>query len=295
MTALCIAKSELPLPRPLAASGETSFLVLDAARDDAVRAAIRTSGLPSRSLYDGAKAHELARAAPYLVELPPREQSDALRGASWGRAWGIEIAAAASLAEMRSHLRRLLLVTGPDGQELYFRFYDPRVLGAFLPVCDAQQSAVLFSVPAAVMLEDERGAAIVYRRDGAPAPVVRHLTIAPAQMHAFGEATERAFLRRVVAFLREQFATAASRPSDELAQFVATQLAHGRRYRLISEHNLVCYVLAAWMLGPEFDAHPAARATLDNPRLLPSFKTQWLESWIRRQHGLPLEAGAAYG
>ena len=31
-----------------------------------------------------------------------------------------------------------------DGRELYFRFYDPRVLRIFLPTCNAAETATFF-------------------------------------------------------------------------------------------------------------------------------------------------------
>jgi len=31
-----------------------------------------------------------------------------------------------------------------DGRELYFRFYDPRVLRIFLPTCNAEEAATFF-------------------------------------------------------------------------------------------------------------------------------------------------------
>ena len=45
---------------------------------------------------------------------------------------------------MERHFRRLLRVTGPGGKLLLFRYYDPRVLAAFLPTTDARQRAQIF-------------------------------------------------------------------------------------------------------------------------------------------------------
>jgi hypothetical protein len=46
---------------------------------------------------------------------------------------------------VRKHLRRLLMVKLDDGgRRLYFRFYDPRVLRAFLPTCSVRQDEEMF-------------------------------------------------------------------------------------------------------------------------------------------------------
>ena len=44
-----------------------------------------------------------------------------------------------------------------DGREMYFRFYDPRVLGAFLPTCSAEQIRQMFGPVSSYLVEAERG------------------------------------------------------------------------------------------------------------------------------------------
>ncbi len=58
--------------------------------------------------------------------------------------WGILLRSTAPLAAVRQHLRRFLVVGTHDGGELYFRFYDPRVLSVFLPTCSAEQLDIFF-------------------------------------------------------------------------------------------------------------------------------------------------------
>jgi hypothetical protein len=65
--------------------------------------------------------------------------------AGWGNSWGIFVETAVSLRELKDHFRRLLFVTREnDNESMYFRFYDPRVLRAFLPLCTLRQGAMLF-------------------------------------------------------------------------------------------------------------------------------------------------------
>ena len=48
-----------------------------------------------------------------------------------------------------------MLVKTEDGEELYFRFYDPRVLRIFLPTCDESQIRELFGPIEYFLMEDE--------------------------------------------------------------------------------------------------------------------------------------------
>lgn len=114
------------------------YAVLDASRDDRIRVLLRESPLTYRSLYDGALGDALGEVAPYIVELD-REGAllDDLVLEGWGRHWGVYISAppAHDLEAVRRHLRHFLMVELPGGQRGYFRFYDPRVLAAFVPTC----------------------------------------------------------------------------------------------------------------------------------------------------------------
>ncbi|ATB41782.1 FHA domain-containing protein [Cystobacter fuscus] len=112
--------------------------VLDAARSERVRVLLRESVEFSKSLYEGPQAEVLAEVAPYLVSLPREGRLlHALLAEGWGKSWGIYLACAQPFAEVRRHLRKLLMVEGATGQELYFRFYDPRVLRPFLRTSSA--------------------------------------------------------------------------------------------------------------------------------------------------------------
>src|SRR5947209_7089547 len=48
------------------------------------------------------------------------------------------------LNDKPKHFRHFLLVETEDGKLLYFRFYDPRVLRAFLPTCNSDESSEFF-------------------------------------------------------------------------------------------------------------------------------------------------------
>jgi len=49
-----------------------------------------------------------------------------------------------ALAEVLKHFRHFLMVKLADGRDAYFRFYDPRVLRAYLPSCNPAEAARFF-------------------------------------------------------------------------------------------------------------------------------------------------------
>ena len=108
------------------------------------------------SLYKGRSEERLADYAPYLFVLEASTVfGEWLLTQGWGQAWGIFCCTAAPVVELHQHLRRFLLV-GLEGEKpIYFRFYDPRVLRAFLPTCDAEQLRRFFGPIEYFWLEDE--------------------------------------------------------------------------------------------------------------------------------------------
>jgi pSer/pThr/pTyr-binding forkhead associated (FHA) protein len=137
------------------------FALLDAARDDRILEILRESPEEHRSLYEGAQGDGLAEVAPYLVALPRGSALPArLVDEGWGRSWGVYLASRRPLKEVRTHLRRLLMVRLDDGEgRFYFRFYDPRVLRDFLPACSVRQDEEMFGDRDVerYLLEGERG------------------------------------------------------------------------------------------------------------------------------------------
>lgn len=141
------------------------FAVLDAGRDPRIFELVRHSNLLHESLFDGKEGQALAQVAPYVVEL----QRDAPLWRellhAWGQSWGVYFNTLGSLHEVRERIRTNLKMQAPNGSEVYFRFYDPRVLRGFLPVCTPQECAEFFGpVWRFVMEADDPGFAAEFRR-----------------------------------------------------------------------------------------------------------------------------------
>jgi hypothetical protein len=108
------------------------------------------------SLYKGQSAQALAEVAPYLFTC---ERGTAfvrwLLEKGWGKSWGVFCEAEGDLAALERHFRKFLLVQKEGGGQLYFRYYDPRVLRIVLPTFDAGQLDEFFGPVKAYVLEDE--------------------------------------------------------------------------------------------------------------------------------------------
>jgi hypothetical protein len=132
------------------------YAVLDAARTPRILELLALAGEEYGILYDGPSAIHLAAVAPYLVRLP--EKSRLLRRLlreGWGQAWGVYVVANTPFEDLRKHLRHFLIVQGEDGEGFYFRFYDPRVLRAFLPACTAEERTRFFGHIQAFLTESD--------------------------------------------------------------------------------------------------------------------------------------------
>lgn len=137
------SREDIVLER-LGAEGTALYGILDAARDDAVLPWVRTAGARYECLYDGWQALELSDVAPYLVSLEdPTVRSD-LVARAWGRAGGVFLASPMEMRELRRHLRRFLRVHVEGMGRMLFRYYDPRVLRAYLPTCTLEEANGFF-------------------------------------------------------------------------------------------------------------------------------------------------------
>lgn len=143
------------------------YALLDGARDPRIVARIRASGVEARCLFDGELHPSLADAAPYLVALDPAAPfTRTVITEGWDAAWGVLATSTAPLAALRHHFRRFLRVVDEDGRPLMFRYYDPRVLGLYLPSCTAGELEFVFGPVSDYLLRhDARD--LRFRRSGA--------------------------------------------------------------------------------------------------------------------------------
>jgi hypothetical protein len=117
-----------------------SYILLDAARMDFEIITAKEHNSRFDSLYRGRSEESLSSVAPYLFTLD--KESEFTRWyfeKGWGDSWGVLVYSSEDMKTLVKHFRQFLMVKTEDGEELYFRFYDPRVLSVFLPTCDQKQ------------------------------------------------------------------------------------------------------------------------------------------------------------
>jgi hypothetical protein len=132
------------------------YLLLDAAKMDGLIHTARELNKNCECLYKGGSEEELADYAPYIFSFEQdTEFAVWIHHNGFGNSWGIFVNSEESMEVIYKHFRKFLMVKTEEGKQLYFRFYDPRVLRIFLPTCDAQQLAEFFGPIHYFFMEDE--------------------------------------------------------------------------------------------------------------------------------------------
>ncbi len=145
--------------RPDAEGGLPSvFAILDGARDKRIEPMVRNSGLENDCLFTGVKSYALLRAAPHIVKLDPLSSfTHKIIGMGWGNAWGIFAIGTkqCQLPQVRHRFRRIARAKSPTGKTILFRYYDPRVMRAYLPTCRQSEIEYIYGPLTSIMMEHE--------------------------------------------------------------------------------------------------------------------------------------------
>ena len=147
--------------------GQNTYAILDGASCEDLLTKLAEFGPESICLYAGELDAEVREVAPYLVELLPGHPfAEWLLAEGPGKHWGVFVQSTAELRAMRKHLRTLLLVKSPQGQTLYFRYYDPRVLSIFLPTAEKPELDAVFGPATYFFAEKADEGMVRFGRDG---------------------------------------------------------------------------------------------------------------------------------
>jgi hypothetical protein len=106
----------------------TAYALLDGARDDSVASS------PDHLLVDASIGLYVVplRSAPELQVVLQRPVTPMI------------VTSTASDGDLFAYFRGLVTVETEDGESLFFRFHDPRVLSVFLPTCSSEQLTEVF-------------------------------------------------------------------------------------------------------------------------------------------------------
>ncbi|AZZ92163.1 DUF4123 domain-containing protein [Hahella sp. KA22] len=143
------------------------YALIDCASNDGLYPAITQSSCDSSTLFWPKVGEELKAASPYIVELQEGSFSNWLFEETWGKSWGMFLASNKPMPDLVRHFRRIAKVRGPNYENWYFRYCDPRFLGALLPTCDLTQlNKIMGDIGVFWMEGDEPSFSRRYRRMG---------------------------------------------------------------------------------------------------------------------------------
>ncbi|MBZ5591640.1 MAG: DUF4123 domain-containing protein [Acidobacteriia bacterium] len=182
--------------------GAPLFTVVDAACDGKAQELVQSSRLRSQALFEGETADPPATHTPTLVELGQAGSQgvgkevqaflETLLRSGWGRNWGIFCTSPSPFEAVLEHFRSFLLVRTREQRPLYFRFYDPRVLRAFLPTCEPQELSALFGPVTSYLVESERPDMMLAFSCGAEGLITSRVLLAEQSMLAQAGASQSA-------------------------------------------------------------------------------------------------------
>ncbi len=125
--------------------GGELFAIVDAARTDEVLAKLAKAEVQYESLFRGREEEPLFDVSPFLVVCKAEtEVFKWLTSEGWGQSLGVFFISSDSFNNLFTHFQKFLMVKEEGGDELYFRFYDPRVLQVYLPTCTPQEIGLFF-------------------------------------------------------------------------------------------------------------------------------------------------------
>lgn len=260
--------------RELAAAGRL-YAVIDACDTPAVPAKAAELGEERAvSLYRGSAEEMYWAIAPYLFAVDGA-LLDWIVAELWTEPWGIFAVADADLEAVRRHFRRFLLVQSPEGEQWYFRFYDPRVLSAYLLGCSAAELKSFYAMVVSFMVVNNSLGIVIMSRNTAKV-IIRlrrdydhHVAqggasswaiISPTQASSLSRAVRSEFAHRAYDYLyRENPAIAKTYTRRGLRQMIAWGISAAYRYGITREVDVVHFLEIALALGRGFDRRPEHR------------------------------------
>ena len=140
-----------------------AWMLVDAARDRHIFELLLECFYSQHScLFAGPIAPELQVAAPYLVQLSyDDKKTRKFLQMAWGNSWGVFVKSDTKLEALRRHLRTFLLVRDEDGNQLMFRYYDPRILRVYLPTCRVGELETVFGPIERFLMEEAKPDALL--------------------------------------------------------------------------------------------------------------------------------------
>jgi hypothetical protein len=179
------------------------YAIFDSAGEPGVAA--RMHSLPpgqSASLFAGSPFESYTAIAPYLARLD-EPLGEWIHGKLWSKPWGILVFSPTPIEQLFHHFRRFVQARLPDGAVSFFRFYDPRILAAFLPSDEAATLGFWSGIKAFGWSQGEAATFLQWAGSAAPPlpPPQQEVALSPSLMHAFEKVQLQDFLERCRAYI----------------------------------------------------------------------------------------------
>ena len=142
------------------------YALVDGAQDERVHRLLQMDGNDWRCLYGPELPRPLAEVAPYLVGFGSHRPFSA-QFARYGRNhnWGVLLRSSVVIDDIAEHFAGMIRARLPDEREVLFRFYDPRVLRAYLPTCTPAELERMYGPTTAFLIEQGDGDWRAYHRE----------------------------------------------------------------------------------------------------------------------------------
>jgi hypothetical protein len=129
-------------------------------------------------LFQGDVDPDVFEAAPFLVDLQDQPEVLDWMLEGWGESWVSFVHSELTLADLQIHLRQFTKVRTPDGEVVWFRFYDPSVMRTAIPVLNTEQCNQLFKSVALFLSEGEAPNSLVRLSFDGSKPLVSTIQLA---------------------------------------------------------------------------------------------------------------------
>lgn len=151
--------------------GDRLYAIADAARDMELAFASKLlHGCAMQMLLVADNAAALAHVAPYVIEIPRDNPYLRMWAEKLWTSAGILLTSPADMNALLEHLRDIFRVRTEEGRRYFFRFYDPRVLRAFLPTCTEEERGLFFGPIRTFAVEDAQPGALLLFGAAQPQP-----------------------------------------------------------------------------------------------------------------------------
>lgn len=217
---------------------------------------------------------ELSDVSPCLVRLTGPQDPALLAFVENGHdEWGYLLFTRASRAELLNHLRWLVSVRHPLGEDMLLRLADPAVVHALLGQAARDNDVTLFGpIEQVVAAERIEGCWHQHQRSGA-AGDVRHdrpYQLSESQLEILGEVAFRGILIRLDEHMRDYFPDyqhALSQPERWQHLRLLSEQAYAQGFH--SEHDITLYANIFGLLGTDaLSAHSDIAALVGQPSSL---------------------------